>query len=63
MAPVKRTSTAWNMCTEDKAVNVDGDWVKVVKDENEQGPVVPKPPPPNAVGTGRWNFDGYKVDS
>eukprot|EP00971_Amphidinium_carterae_P182742 3626412-Amphidinium_carterae.1 len=60
MAPVKRTSTAWNMHTDDKAVNVgdykpfrpsppktqgpeywttDEDWVKVVKDENEQGPV------------------------
>eukprot|EP00971_Amphidinium_carterae_P306534 6091318-Amphidinium_carterae.1 len=39
-------------------VTTDGDWVKVVKGEKEQSAVTPKPPPPNAFGTGRWNSDG-----
>eukprot|EP00971_Amphidinium_carterae_P125635 2488774-Amphidinium_carterae.1 len=69
MVPVKRTSAAWNMCTEDKAINVgdykafrppppeacgpgywstEGVWTKAAKDENEQGHIGPKPPPPGA---------------
>eukprot|EP00971_Amphidinium_carterae_P310512 6170321-Amphidinium_carterae.1 len=86
MEPVKRTSKAWNMCTEDKAVNVgdykpfrppppeargpgywttNGDWVKIVENEDEQptvAPVAPRPPPPHASGTGRWNSDGEWVE-
>eukprot|EP00971_Amphidinium_carterae_P262057 5197895-Amphidinium_carterae.1 len=45
MAPVKRTSTAWNMCANDKAVNV-GDYKPF------------RPPPPEARGPGYWTTDG-----
>eukprot|EP00971_Amphidinium_carterae_P081824 1618760-Amphidinium_carterae.1 len=45
MVPVKRTSEAWNMCTEDKAINV-GNYKPF------------RPPPPEASGSGYWTTEG-----
>eukprot|EP00971_Amphidinium_carterae_P133230 2638330-Amphidinium_carterae.1 len=42
MVPVQRTSTAWNMCAEDEAMNV-GDYKTF------------RPPPPEACGPGYWS--------
>eukprot|EP00971_Amphidinium_carterae_P088594 1753084-Amphidinium_carterae.1 len=45
MVPVQRTSTAWNMCTEDKPINVG--YYKSFR-----------PPPPEARGPGYWSTEG-----
>eukprot|EP00971_Amphidinium_carterae_P262854 5214706-Amphidinium_carterae.1 len=46
--PVQRTSTAWNMCTEDKIINVES--YKPLRS-----------PPPEARGQGYWDSDGVWI--